>query len=260
MDKTSFNSAKIKAIELSTKAKITLPIRYFDSSCMQALFSAPAFKVRQLLPSKKLKPLLLSPGKALVSLMAMEYPKVTDIKPYNEFMIGIPVQYEPRINFPGQLLLFHPLIAPKWYRKFGVYIHHLPVTTQESVIVGTEIWGFPKIKADISFEDIGQMHRCRLMIEGKNIVTLEVKKITTKVRSIDLYSYTMKDDQLFYTRMQTQGQYGISKSFGGASYTLGDGSIAEELKNLEIRKTAFGCFYATDLQNMLHATSEHLQL
>lgn len=260
MDKALFDNVEIKEVELSTKAKIGLPVRYSDSSCIQALFSASASKVHQLLPSKKIKPLLLMPGKALVSLMAIKYPKVTDINPYNEFMVGIPVQYNPRVNFPGKLLFLHPLLAPKWYRKFGIYIHYLPVTTQESVVLGTEVWGFPKIKSDIFFEDIGQKSRCRLVIEGKNIVTLEVKKITTNMQSIDLYSYTVKDGQLLRTRMQTQGQYGISKSFGGASYTLGNGPISNELRNLEMGKTAFGCFYATDLQNMLYAASEYLPL
>ena len=137
-------------IKLSTGERVHLPLRYSGCSCIHAGFSVRASKVQQLLPSTKLKPLLLAPGAAIISLMGIEYPHVTDIAPYNEFLVGTPVEYEPGINFPGKLFLFNPLISPGRYKKWGMYIFHLPVTTHESVTVGKEIWGFPKFKAEIN--------------------------------------------------------------------------------------------------------------
>ncbi len=260
MDKTFFAGVEIKETILSTGVRIGLPVRYYDWSWINAIFPAPAAKVQRLLPSNKLKPVLLMPGTAMVALTAMEYRQIADVSPYNEFSISVPVQCEPTINVPGLPLLFNPLLSPQWYKKFGVYIHHLPVTTKEAYDLGVEIWGYPKFVAEVSFEDIDQIRRCRLRAEGKDIVTLEVKKLATKARPMSLYSYTVKNGQLLKTLIQTQGQYGITKFPGGASYTLGDHPIAEELKALRMGKMAVGRFYAPQVQSMLHPASERLPL
>jgi acetoacetate decarboxylase len=260
MDGNFFSDAKNEEVKISTGARINLPERYYDWSWMNAFFTAPAAKVQRLLPTKKLKPLLIMPGISMVALTAMEYRKIADVASYNEFSIAVPVQYEPTVNVPGLPVLFHPLFSPRWYRKFGMYVRHLPVTSQEALDFGVEIWGYPKIVAEISFEDAGTIRRCRLRTGGKDIVTLGVMKMATKAQYIDLYTYTVKDGQLLRTLVQTQGQYGITRLPGGASYTLGDHPIAEELKSLGMGRMAMGRFYATQVQSMLHAASERLAL
>jgi len=260
MDKTLFAEVEIKETILSTGVRIGLPVRYYDWSWMNAIFPAPAAKVQLLLPSKKLKPLLLMPGTAMVALTAMEYRQIADVAPYNEFSIGVPVQYEPAVNVPGLPMLFNPLLSPRRYRRFGVYIHHLPVTTKEAYDFGVEIWGYPKFVADISFEDAGDLRRCRLRAEGKNILTLEMKKLITRDRPMSLYSYTVKNGQLLRTLIQTQGQYCVTRFPGGASYNLGDHPIAKELNAIGMGKTAVGRFYAPKVQSLLHPASERLSL
>ena len=188
-------------------------------------------------------------------MVAMEYRQIADVAPYNEFGIMVPVLYQPTINIPGL-----PLLFPHWFKRFGLYIHHLPVTTQAAYDFGVEIWGYPKIVAEISFEDRGQVRRCRLRADGKDIVILEVKKLPTKVRFINYYSYTVKDGQLLRTLIQTQGEYGIARFRGGASFTLGDHPIAKELLALGIGKTAVECLYAPQVQSMLHPAGERLPL
>jgi Acetoacetate decarboxylase (ADC) len=255
-----FSDAKNEEVKISTGARINLPERYYDWSWMNAFFTAPAAKVQRLLPTKKLKPLLIMPGISMVALTAMEYRKIADVASYNEFSIAVPVQYEPTVNVPGLPVLFHPLFSPRWYRKFGMYVRHLPVTSQEALDFGVEIWGYPKIVAEISFEETDTIRRCRLRAGGKDIVTLDVMKMATKAQYIDLYTYTVKDGQLLRTLVQTQGQYGITRLPGGASCTLGDHPIAEELKSLGMGRMAMGRFYATQVQSMLHAASERLAL
>lgn len=196
----------------------------------------------------------------MVALTAMEYRKIADVAPYNEFAVSVPVQYEPMVNIPGLPVLFNPLLSPRWYRKFGMYIHYLPVTTQAARDFGVEIWGYPKVVAEVSFEDVGNARRCRLGAEGRDIITLTVEKLPTKARRIDLHTYSVKDGRLLRTPVQTQGQYGITRFPGGASYTLGDHPIAGELKTLGLGKTALGRFYAPQVQSMLHPASERLPL
>jgi hypothetical protein len=260
MSDNFFPKANIQEVILSTGAHIGLPVRYYDWSWMSALFPAPVAKVQRLLPSNKLKPLLLIPGTTMVALAAFEYRKISAVEPYNEFTISVPVQYDPTVNVPGLPLLFHPVLSPQWYRKIGMYVHHLPVTTQAARDFGVEIWGYPKFIAEISFEEAGEMRRCRLRAEGKDIVSLEVKKMSTKARPISFYTYTIKNGQILRTLIQTEGQYSITRFPGGASYVLGDHPIAGELKALEMGKTAVGRFYAPQVQSMLHPASEHLSL
>jgi hypothetical protein len=260
MDERFFSDATSEEVVLSTGVRIRLPVRYDDWSWMGALFPASAEKVQGLLPTKKLKPVLLVPGIAMVALAAFEYRKIADVEPYNEFTVAVPVQYEPVVNVPGLPLLFHPLLSPKWYRKIGMYVHHLPVTTPAARDFGVEIWGYPKFIAEIGFEETGEVRRCRLRAEGKDVVTLEIRKSAAAARSVSFYSYTIKNGQLLRTLIQTQGQYSIPRLPGGASWTLGDHPIAAGLKALGMGKTAAGRFYAPQLQSLLHQASERLPL
>jgi len=254
------SEATIEEVTLTTGMRIGLPVRYYDWSWISALFPAPVAKVLRLLPSKKLKPILLMPGTTMVALTAFEYRKIADVEPYNEFAISIPVQYGAAVNVPGLPLFFHPVLSPQWYRKLGMYVLHLPVTTQAARDFGVEIWGYPKFIAEISFEDAGEMRRCRLRAEGKDIVTLEIKKLATKDRSISFYTYTVQNGRLLRTLVQTQGQYSITRFPGGASFTLGDHPVAEELKALGLGKTAVGRFYAPQVKSLLHPANELLPL
>ena len=255
MEKSFFAGVKIEQFELSTGVRIGLPVRYYDWSAIMAHFPVPVSAVRKLLPTSKLKPAQLLPGTAILSMVAMEYRQIADVAPYNEFGIMVPVLYEPTANIPGL-----PLLFPHWFRRFGLYVHHLPVTTQAAYDFGVEIWGYPKFVAEISFEDEGRVRRCRLRAGGKDIVTLEVKKLATRARSLNFYSYTVKEGQLLRTLIQTQGEFGIARFRGGASFTLGDHPIAEELQALGIANTTVECLYAPQVQSMLHPAGERLPL
>ena len=255
MDEAFFSGVETKEVRLSTGTQIGLPVRYYDWSALLAHFPAPAARVQEILPSPKLKPVLFLPGKAIVSIVAMEYRNISDVAPYNEVAIMIPVLYQPSFNVPGL-----PLFFPQRFERLGLYVHHLPVTTQESYDFGVEIWGYPKFIAEIVFEDTSELRRCSLRADGKDILTLEVRKWPTRARSINYYTYTVKDGRILKTPVQTQGQYGIARFRGGASYTLGNHHISEELRSMGIGKRALECQYAPRLQSMLHAAEKHLSL
>jgi hypothetical protein len=255
MDETFFDGVEVEQVELSSGARVGLPIRYYDWASIMAHFPAPTPTVRKLLPSDKLKPAQLRPGTAILSMVAMEYRQIADLAPYNEFAIMVPVLYEPTINVPAL-----PLLFPHWFRRLGFYIHHLPVTTQAAYDAGVEIWGYPKFVAEITLEDLGDMHRCRLRAEGKDIVTLEVEKLATRDKPLDFYTYSVKDGQLLKTLVQAQGQIGIARNRGGASYILGDHPISEELRALGMGGTAVECQYAPQVQSLLHPAGKRLPL
>jgi hypothetical protein len=246
MEKDFFAGVKIQDFKLSNGTHIGLPVRYYEWIAMMASFPAPIGKVRGMLPSKKLKPARLRPNTAVVSLMAMEYRRIADVEPYNEFAIMIPVLYDPKVNISGL-----PLLFPNRFSRFGFYVHHLPVTTQEAYIFGVEIWGYPKFVADISFEENDESRRCHLSAKGQDILTLDVKKLRMCRRYVDLYTYTVKNSELLRTPIQAHGNYGMVRFRGGASFKLGTHPIAEELRSLSMRETAVECRYATHLQSLL---------
>ena len=255
MDKTFFAAANIEQVELSTGVRIGLPVRYYDWSGIMAHFPVSAAAVRELLPTNKLKPVQLVPGTAILSLAAMEYRQIADVPPYNEFGIMVPVLYEPTVNILGL-----PLLFPQWFKRFGLYVHHLPVTTQSAFDFGVEIWGYPKIVAQISFEETNQVRRCQLRAEGKDIMNLQVEKTATKGGAINYHSYTVKDGQLLRTLIQARGQFGIARFSGGASFVLGDHPIADELRALGMGETAVERLYAPQMQSMLHPAGARLPL
>ena len=226
-----FADVKLEEIEVSGIC-FKLPVRYFDCSRIRASFPAPAAKVQEVLPSEKLKPVQIKPGTTAVSLAAYEHRHIEGFEQYNEFGISVPVLYKT---------------ADKDTGLSGIYVLHLPVTTEETCRAGVELYGFPKFIAEISLEDAGEMRRCRVRAEGKDIITLEVKKLVTESRSSDIYAYTVKDGKLLRTLIQMQGQVGTSSLAGGASYILGDHPIAEELQNMEIGETAIEYAYTPQM-------------
>jgi hypothetical protein len=255
VDENFFAGAELEEVESPSGLRGVVPVRYYDLSAIAAYFPAPADKVRQFLPSDKLKPVLLTPGTAVISLAAFEYREIADIEPYNEFGINVLVQYQPAVNIP---LL--PLLFPKWFSRSGMYVRHLPVTHEYARDGGVEGWGYPKFLADITFEDLGESVRSQLRAEGKDIVTLEVEKLPARSQRMDVYTYTVREGELLKTRFELQGLSAMSRSRGGASYILGDHTVADELRALSMVETAVGRMYAPQMQSMLHKPTEHLPL
>jgi hypothetical protein len=70
MDETFFADMGLEEVELSSGARIELPIRYLDWSAIMAHSPVPEAAVLKLSPSSRLKPVLLSPGTAVLSMVA----------------------------------------------------------------------------------------------------------------------------------------------------------------------------------------------
>ena len=241
-------------ISLGNGEVLNLPVRYLDFTAISAAFPADAARVRALLPSDRLRLVQVVPGKTAVALAAMEYRRWSvradgaDEEPYNEVAVMFPVLRGPAAGVP---LL--PLLMPGRFATFGWYVHHLPVTTQLARDGGIAVWGFPKFLAEITFTETDRARCCRLRADGKDILTLEVEKLPARPRHTDEYLYSLKHGRLLRTRFEIQGEYGGAGFRGGASYTLGDHPIAEELRGLKIGHVALMREFSPRLQAMLHA-------
>jgi len=186
--------------KLKSGQEVTIPLRYRNCKWMMATFTVPSKQIMKLLPPK-LKPILATPQKALISFGVLEYPEVSDLAPYDEFVISIPVQYDPSVNIPFLPLFFDPFFPRKIYKKNASYIYHLPVTTEESYKAGSEIWGYPKVVREMIFKENKKTKSCKLIDEGKEVLTLEIEKIamSKNKKEFTYSSYTEKDKQLLLT-------------------------------------------------------------
>ncbi len=254
MKNTMIPGFKLEEFTLSSGKSYGLPLRYYDWSIMMTLFPAPLEKVQDLIPTEKLKLMEPSPGLTMVILAAMQHRHVEQVESYNEAAILLPVVFEHDMAVPGKVVNFPNV------KCFDLYFHHLPVTTKEACDLGAEVWGFPKFVADIDIDDSGETNSCQLSSNGKNIFTLEVKKIKAEAVPINFTCYTIKDDQLIKTFVPTQGEFASSQNSEDIKCVLGDHPIAEELKSIGIGDKAVEYYYASKVQGLLFPPGEKFEL
>jgi hypothetical protein len=75
-----------------------------------------------------------------------------------------------------------------------------------------------------------------------------------------MYFFTEKDGLLLRSLIRGQGEQGISGDKGGASYTLGDHPIADELRSLGIGGTTALYRYTPRWQSLAFLPVERLPL
>lgn len=246
--------------KLTTGETISLPLKYKKWKWMMATYTVPVNQIEKMLP-EKLKPVLFSPSKALISFGVLEYPDVVGLKPYDEWLISIPVEYDPSMRIPFLPIAYNPLFPHAVYKKGGSYIYHLPVTTAESHQAGTEIWGFPKVHRQIKCHEDSSTKTCDLIHNGETVMTLKVEKINLShdKREFSYCAYTEKDAQLLRTCIVANGNYDYSV-FGKSSVHFGKGKIADEMKLLDLDKNnPLQVFYAENLDSELPVEYERLE-
>jgi hypothetical protein len=242
-------------VELSSGRQVDLPVRYLDFTAVLAHFPAPAAAIRRLLPGQSLAPVLIAPGTAVLSVAAFEYRRLADLKPYNEVAIGVPVLYKPSFNVPAL-----PFLFPGFFKSFGFFVVNMPVTTEDARELGVKVWGYPKFLAEIAFEELENMRRCRVRLEGKDFMTLDVQQLPAKIQQVNFTVYTVKDGSLLRSRLETEGLYGLSILPGGAGLSFGDHPLAQALRGIRLGKTPIARVFGSNVASLLHEADETLPL
>ena len=216
-----------------------------------ATFTLPVEQAKSLLPDS-LIPITFSKGKALISFGVYKYPKVSDLEPYDEFLVSIPVQYN-QVSDKNAAKKNNPMFPHDTYNKNGSFIYYLPVTTEESFKAGSEIWGFPKAKRKMVFVENETTIKCLLYDQNSLEMTLEIDKINTSENKMDFTycAYTIKSDKLLRTCVNANGNYGIENSGINATITFGEGLISQTLSKIEIGNKPVQVFYARNVSSDL---------
>jgi hypothetical protein len=224
--------------------ELHVPVFYQDIMFMSVSLMAPLQRIDALLPSKRLKPYRITPWHGAISITAYQY-RESDLGPYNEVLIGIPVTIDRETPmFTGSLRRMPD--APM------TYSHHLPVTTEIARTVGAEFAGYPKFLADIEFTEDNDWLACEFKSDGQNVLTLSGRKLATKrFPRYRVHPITFRRGYILRSELVlSDREMGASRSGKDVRLELGDHRIAEELKELRLgRVLGFG--YCPQAQGVL---------
>lgn len=236
---------------------VRVPVFYYDGSSMTALFPARYSELQALMPDPRYVAARLAPGLGVVAITCLEY-RDTDIGPYNELSISIPLN-EPsyRANLPGRAL-----IAAQRRSQTHVMIHHLPVTTEIALRGGVDFYNFPKFLASIEFTGDDDQWRCRLAEGTEHIMTLSGRRLPApESRRMTYFCHLWMDGQPQTGEFaQNQRELGVSRRRHAAELELGDRHpIALELERLLVSRKPLQYEYAPRLEAVLFGP-EHFTL
>lgn len=196
---------------------------------------ADRVQVANLLPPG-LSPIRAGRETAAVWLLSVEYHDIDDgaLEPYNEFAITLGATYGDSSGVP--------YISPL-FRNEG-YVWWMPVTHEPARAFGDEIWGYPKVVADIDIEETNGRRRTTVTVDGEHFITITVERPRTISREDSITAYTVKDEKLLGIQGELSGEMGMWPYSSRFSYTLGDHPKAEQLQELNLGDRAFTRFYA----------------
>ncbi|MBW1781581.1 MAG: acetoacetate decarboxylase family protein [Deltaproteobacteria bacterium] len=222
-----FDSARPGKTVTLGQATFELPILYFRDDMFALFFTADPGKVRALMPSDRLHPVLLTSKKALVGIAAFNYIE-TSIGPYGEVAVVIPAVYGP--SAPPRTL---PILMEARYPGFGSLVLHLPVTRTVARDAGREEWGYTKFVADMRFAILPEYMECRMSEEGHHILTLRVARKGMVMRDRKpLVTYSVKQGDLIKTTIPQKGACRMALGPGGSHLILGDHPVSDSIREL----------------------------
>ena len=226
-NKTPQSDSAVQQTEtLSSGHTVHLPVKA-QATMLGATFAASKSEVAELLPDG-LRPIRATPmGAAAVTLLSVEYHEVEipEMEPYNEFAVMVPANHISPSKVPYVSALTQATNAYVWY---------MPVTTEPAKALGVDIWGFPKVVADITHDDDGSVRTTTVTVDGDRFVTFEIERPPSMNVENDGFSYTVKDNQLLKVPNKIDADAGIWPFSNNVSVSFGPHSKAGPLQSLDL--------------------------
>ena len=191
-----FGELKEKKTVTHGKATFELPILYHRDDSFMLYFTADCKKIKDVMPSDNLHPLVLPGNKSIVAIFAINYLN-TAIGTYGEMGVALPAVYGKKITaFNG----IFPALKESEYPGFGLVIMHMPVTSLVARDAGRGEWGYTKFISDMNFLITPEYFECRLSEKSEHIFDMRVKRKGFYLRDKKpLITYTVKDGNLIKT-------------------------------------------------------------
>ena len=241
----------------TSSGPVEIPIEYRGTRAFMAAFPARVDKVRKILPTPLLKPVLITPFTAICGIVVFRYENTT-IGPYNELAVLFPVLYRPILNVP-----ILPALLEGKLKNFGYYIWHLPVTTRIAYDAGVEIWGYPKFVGEISWEENGGF-RSTLKKDGEEVLTLVVGKSARraglKEETLSFTTFSVKEGKLLRTVIPAQGKIRYSRWNRSGRVTFGATDLSREIESVLKSNTSLEVRIIEEMDSSLPFAEEEIPI
>jgi hypothetical protein len=214
---------------------VTMPVEVRDASSGAVTYLVDASVARTLLPDRELDVVEVLPNRALFSIAMIDY-RDNDLGDYNEVSLAFFVRKSgerPALGVP-----FLGSVVDFFSNSLATWIWKLPVDQSFTCEAGRGIWGFPKTVEQIDFEDAGGRRTCRLVMDGRHVLTLSVPRGGTRtLPEAPMTTYSYLDGALHRTTF-TPTASGVGFGIGGADLILGTHPIADTLRALGLPRSA----------------------
>jgi hypothetical protein len=220
-------------VTLSTGQTLEFPVP-IDSTISSVILPADWDAAAGLLPPG-LSPIRAGLGTAAVWLMGAQHRNVGGgaLQDYNEFALMI----SATAGDPAGI----PYVSP--LSRTETYVWYMPVTTESARAFGDELWGYPKVVADIDIEERDGRRRTRVSVDGDHLLTFAVERPPMIPRDDTLITYAVQDETLLRIEADMVGEMGLWPYTTAFSLTLGEHPKAETLRSLDLGDRAFARLY-----------------
>lgn len=260
-------AAEVPGVDLSwfkglAKSKVDMgfesysPNFYYQNSRVTAVYTADLQRLRALMPPEVLatvQPLQIWPGRGLIAVTAYAY-EHCDNDAYNEIAVSIITSQPGKANL-GPLTL----VGQSMSQDFWGYVLKLPVNTELARVRGVVGYNLPKWLTGIDRKEDAQsvVYEIADSQTGKLDVSLKAKKLDELSRDVDLVtsSFTNLDHQgqlAYGYAVSRQLSHGTSRDAEAVTLTLGDGSLSNYLRSLDLGKM-MKYEYVPEFQSALYA-------
>ncbi len=237
---TFFGNAKPITTVSCGRTAIGLPILYHRDDAFGLYFSADYGRVKAVMPSDRLHPVVLPGNRAIMAMGIFNYID-TSIGPYGEIAVALPAVFDKKITAFNGLL---PALMESAFPGFGVVVMHLPVTTKDARDAGRKVWGYTKFIADMHFTVTPEYYQCRLREGDRHILDVRVKKRGICLRDKKpITTFSVKNGNLIKTAISQTATKRVSLRTGGSFLKLGDHPMAESIRRLNISSRPFMSIY-----------------
>jgi hypothetical protein len=214
------------------------PALYYDFRFMNCMFNVKVNRLKKILPHPQFKPIQMWPGTGMLAVCFFEY-RNTSIGPYNEVAISVPINFAP-----AAFLDKHSALSAMRKKIFPFYVHHLPVTTEIAREGGVYFFNFPKFVAKIDFKERDDFYEVTLKEGDDLILKMFSKKLPlNRSESFEFHTFSLDEKTIMHSLAEVYAPKFGQKTLGRCGeLELGSHRISEELKSLELSKSAWSGF------------------
>ncbi len=209
---------------------ISAPQFFYDTMSASAHFLAPVDVITSMLPSERMIPIRVWPGKCIVSISLFEY-RDCDLGPYNEIGVVVPVTIDkPTPMFTG---VFRNAPSEPY-----VYVKHLPVTTEDAKNAGVEFANYPKTIGDIQYTYEEEWVHCSWKDDGVKVMDISIKKGQPgPVDRTRMHAINADAGRLVRVEsIVSERQESVGTNPDAVKLSLGEHPVADDIRKMQLGK------------------------